>query len=222
MTNASKILRVGSIIVSLAIAAGCVPKSAQHTGVATPKRNEVQLVRLTHEVVFGGQQGGLSAAEAGKINAFLSSIRYGYGDTVSLDMGNNQMAGVRWNAVNDHLNQSGIWLSDRAPIAGAAPRPGTAVLVVDRYVVQAPQCGDWGQLTSTNWSNAPSPQFGCSTVTLLGLMVANPRDLIQGQTDDHASGAAAADAIRRGLAAQGQGITLGLSLRNIERIGGTR
>jgi len=223
MKNHRHILRAGAILASLVLAAACVPKSAQFTGVAPQKRNEVQMVRMTHEVRFNPTTGEMLTGEANRIDSFLSSIRFGYGDTVSLDVGDGPVPANRWRAVNAHLNQRGIWLEDRAPISGAAPRPGSAVLVIDRYVVSAPNCSDWGQNLSVNWSNGQSPNFGCSTTTLLGLMVANPRDLIHGQPDGGPVGEAATDAIVRSRATRGAGITLGIRLSNVEALGtGTR
>lgn len=219
MKNQRHILRAGAVIASLALAAGCMPKSAQFTGVAPQKRNEVQLVRLTHPVNFNASTGEMLPGEAARIDSFLDSIRLGYGDAVSLDVGDGTVPANRWRAVNAHLNQRGVWLEDRAPISGAAPQAGSAVLVVDRYVVSAPNCGDWGQNLTHNWSNGQSPNFGCSTTTLLGLMVANPRDLIHGQPDSGPVGESATSAIVRGRTERGTSLSLGIRLSNVEALG---
>lgn len=219
MKNHRQFLRAGAVIASLALAAGCVPKSAQFTGVAPQKRNEVQLVRLTHDVRFDASTGELLPGEAARMDSFLNSIRIGYGDAVSLDLGDGPVGANRWRAVNSHLNQRGIWLEDRAPISGAAPRVGSGVLVVDRHVVTAPDCMDWSQDLSTNWANGQSPTFGCSTTTMLGLMVANPRDLIRGRPASGPVGEAATAAIESNRATRGETISLGIQLRNVEAIG---
>lgn len=220
MSKVTTILKCGMAAITLIATGACVPKAAQHSGFDTPKRNEVEMVRLTHQVRFDGL-GEISDAEAGRINNFLNRIEYSYGDIVSLDTGSNTSADSQSQSVNAYLSRSGIWLASTAPVSGPAPAPGTAYLVVDKYVVTAPDCMNWTEDQSSNWANAPMPSFGCSSQTLLGLMVANPRDLIQGQAYTGPMTDAAVDAIIVSRIARGQTLSLGISLTNAGRIGST-
>jgi len=48
-------------------------------------------------------------------------------------------------------------------------------------VVMTPQCPDWRKPSEDDPSNTPSSNLGCATETNLGLMVADPRDLVVGK-----------------------------------------
>ncbi|MEQ8665989.1 MAG: CpaD family pilus assembly lipoprotein [Rhodospirillales bacterium] len=60
---------------------------------------------------------------------------------------------------------------------GVAP----VLLTFDAHQVDAPECGDWSDKGSYNWSNTPPPNFGCSFQRNLALTVANPGDFIDSQ-----------------------------------------
>ena len=55
-------------------------------------------------------------------------------------------------------------------------------MVVSRYVVVSPNCPDWSKKPGTDFENRRASNFGCATETNLGLMVANPRDLVVGRS----------------------------------------
>jgi type IV pilus biogenesis protein CpaD/CtpE len=70
----------------------------------------------------------------------------------------------------------------------ALPRD-SAEFRLDRHLVTLPRCPNWGS-ESQNWSNRPSSNFGCANTTNLGLMIANPADLVGGRpVGRHARGA---------------------------------
>ena len=52
------------------------------------------------------------------------------------------------------------------------------VVGYDKLVVRVPECGDWSKESSHDLTNTPSPNFGCSMQRAVGLMVADPADLI--------------------------------------------
>lgn len=53
-------------------------------------------------------------------------------------------------------------------------------IVVDYASVVSPRCPDWRTSPVTTYSNTSQAGYGCATVTNLGLMVADPRDLEKG------------------------------------------
>ncbi len=55
-----------------------------------------------------------------------------------------------------------------------------AAILLTIAVVQAPDCPDWRQSPEHNFSNHDSANFGCATEVNLGLMVADPHDLVHG------------------------------------------
>jgi pilus assembly protein CpaD len=47
-----------------------------------------------------------------------------------------------------------------------------------RYVAEPPQCGDWSTNLSDDPMNLPYPNLGCAQQRNLGVMIANPSDLL--------------------------------------------
>ena len=54
------------------------------------KRNNVELVRLTHEVQFAAGAQTLSSAERAELDSFLQGINAGYGDEAWIDAGSGR------------------------------------------------------------------------------------------------------------------------------------
>jgi pilus assembly protein CpaD len=70
-------------------------------------------------------------------------------------------------------------------------------LVMERYLVTLPACPDWSRQSGTDFSNQPFSNFGCATQSNLGLMVAEPKDLVSGRTLAPADGVHQAEGIVR-------------------------
>ena len=188
-----------AIAASLALSLGaCTPSLSQYSGTSELKRNEVTMVRLKHTVNFDSGT-ALDAMEQAAIEDFLAVNRVGYGDVLSLDLGDlgdpNAMA-EKWFAVYEYLKTYGIHLQPDAPITGAAPASGSGVLIVERYIVSTPVCERFADGPDPNWANATSPWYGCTTTALLGLMIADPADLIDGNPAAPPDAEKAAKAIR--------------------------
>ncbi len=52
-----------------------------------------------------------------------------------------------------------------------------------RYVAEPPQCGDWSTNLANEPMNVPYPNLGCANQRNLGVMVANPADLLGPRTE---------------------------------------
>ncbi len=64
------------------------------------------------------------------------------------------------------------------------------------YKVNVPQCGHWGDWKQAyTWGNQIDDNFGCATQRNIGLMVANPRDLIKMRNKQGRSGARGIDVL---------------------------
>jgi pilus assembly protein CpaD len=74
-----------------------------------------------------------------------------------------------------------------------------AILGVGRYTVTLPPCPNWSSPPTAEYTNAHNSNWGCATATNLGLMVANPADLISGRTLAPADGMPATAAVTRYL-----------------------
>lgn len=188
-----------AIAASLALSLGaCMPSMAQYSGASDLMRNEVTMVRLKHTVNFDSGT-ALDAMERAAIEDFLTLNRIGYGDVLSLDLGDvgdpDEMI-KQWYAVYDFLKTHGFHLQPEAPITGAAPASGSGILIVERYIVSTPVCEKFADGPEPNRANAMSPWFGCTSTALLGLMIADPADLIDGNPDGPPDAEKAAKTIR--------------------------
>ncbi len=144
------------------------------------KRNSVQMVRLPHEI--SSETDGtdtLSALKEDAINRFFKSINAGYGDVIMLDGPDASKA--RIDAIEALVKQAGLTYGGTSAL-GAKPKNGTVILYVERYSVTSPNCNYWPEVTSNQEVNNDSSFHGCATTTNLGMMVADPRDLVSGRT----------------------------------------
>ena len=62
-----------------------------------------------------------------------------------------------------------------------APVGEAVKVIVRRYVVTLPGCPDWTGRPGISYDNAASSNFGCATAVNLGLMVADPGDIVAGR-----------------------------------------
>jgi len=119
---------------------------------------------------------------------FFGTLDLGYGDQVTLEAG-PQRAGQPDDALADRRIEAVSRLLRRMRVnASPAARPSVegalsndAVIVsVGRFVVTSPVCPDWSKPEADDYTNTPPSNFGCATASNLGLMVANPADLVHG------------------------------------------
>ncbi|RMF11602.1 MAG: hypothetical protein D6763_02640 [Alphaproteobacteria bacterium] len=191
---------------ALAAAAGlsaCMPQQSQWAGNETAMRNTVDLVRVAHDVAFEDEEKAVSDTQATRLAAFLRETGLDYGDRLFVDIPEdrdgraNPIDQDRAKAVIAHLGRLGYDVYAKPLPYGAVPPENTVRIVVERYVVTPPKCPDWRQPAYPNFENAPSSNWGCANVTALGLMVANPRDLVEGREYRPTDGGNAAAAVRR-------------------------
>ncbi|TNE60960.1 MAG: hypothetical protein EP335_18170 [Alphaproteobacteria bacterium] len=188
--------------------------ACQHTDVGVPSpqdqmaRNEVQLVRLSH--LIAAEDDGTdtpSVVTYAALGAFLESVDVGAYDTIVLDAG--AVSELRLREIEKFIRKRGLTFGGIAPM-GATPGAGAIALYVERYVATPPDCGIWPDERSNNTRNNTSGYFGCANTGNLGLMVANPRDLIAGQAGGNSTGAAVSALNKGNKPAAGPGITLSL------------
>lgn len=155
----------------------------------TIMRNEVKMVRLPF--IIKAEEDGTATPSpytVGSINAFLRSINAGHGDVIMLDTPDG-MASARVDAIAAHFRTAGLVYGGTSTL-GAKPAAGTITMYVERYTVTPPNCGNWTAEQTISQKNNPSAHHGCTSMASLGLMVANPRDLIAGENGGNSTAAA--------------------------------
>lgn len=178
-------------VVKVAILAGTLAACSQGgqspiypTGAETEMRNKVEMVRMPYLLL--SEQGGSDYLSKGSImglDSFLDRVGVRYGDTIVMDQGEDVASG-RVESVVRFLAGRGVETGETDGVFGPQPARGNMMLYIERYVVELPNCPNFEQASTPDYQNAGYPNFGCSTVSALGLMVANPRDLIAGQTSE--------------------------------------
>lgn len=168
-----------ALLIAAMALGGCLPKQAQFEGVAPMKRNEVDIVHLTHDIRFAGQ-GAMAEGEAERLSTFLSTTGVGYGDVLQLDSPDEAAKAERRAAITSILMRHGLKLAGGNAVIGLQPSANTVRLVVTRHSVTSPGCPDWSQPSIKNWHNGQSSNHGCADAKNLGAMIADPAELLEG------------------------------------------
>jgi len=137
------------------------------------------------DYVFDAQSttAGLAPGETERVAGWLSSMRLHYGDQVSVDDPNPYDSRARLQ-IAAIVSSYGLRLADRAPITNAPMAAGMVRVVVSRSIATVPGCPDFTRSGSSEFQGSSSSNFGCASNASLAAMVADPLDLVRGQTGD--------------------------------------
>lgn len=165
----------------------------------TPKKSTVEWSVADHELRFTPESRWLAPGELSRLDAFLTKIDIRRPVHVYVQTGGNgipkSLADNRAATMHALLRARGVMARERPPemTPGSGPvtsgdNPDTAALLVGHYGVATPGCPDWRKPTIADFSNQQSSNLGCANELNLGLMVADPRDLIRGREEGPADG----------------------------------
>ncbi|MEZ5932173.1 MAG: CpaD family pilus assembly lipoprotein [Alphaproteobacteria bacterium] len=202
-------LRLSCLALTTFALAACAPGSADMNAATgwleagSPKALEVDRAQYRHTVYFATDRDDIVGSEQDRLIAFLRAVQpstndsiriEGHADERATDLYNLDLASRRMDTVGRFLNDHGIdrlemqssSFGERAPaIEGSteqAWRKNRRVeIVLERYLVTPPACPDWSRRSGVDFANNPHSNFGCATQSNLGLMIANPRDLVRGR-----------------------------------------
>jgi len=188
-------------LTALSLTAGCVD--------ATPDYRENNPIHVTAQpynlvVAAPGAEGGLNAADLARMETFATTyIKRGEGRVIVSLMAAREETSARATAllVSNALMEQGlraeevdIRISPVPTVGEGEPQPANkgVLLTFTGYVADVPECGDWSENFAMEYWNGPRDGFGCATQRNMGLMVSNPRDLIQKRTAQNRDGDRAA------------------------------
>ena len=196
MRHLTKILAHSALAIGLLGGAACTPTQSYWSEAQATKENRVEPVRLQHDVRFAnGAQ--FSPAEMAQLDGFIARHDIGYGDRVYVltdAKTATDSAAQRSANVAKYMAAHGV---KAAILPSVEAQPGLVRIVVNRYVVVPPNCPDWSKPTTADYSNTAMSNLGCANTANLGLMVADPRELVQGRTAGAADGEGSVLAIQR-------------------------
>jgi pilus assembly protein CpaD len=182
------------LILGVMLTAACsTPDTVER--VEPPKQLRVDHVRSRHIAAFVPGKAELAGGEAQKLAEFLDTAGLDPGDRVYLEPAkDDRLAPARIGRLVREVSRRDIGAETLPP--GDLTANQMAV-VVERYAVTPPNCPDWTSPAVGDHTNQPPSNFGCATTTNLGLMVADPHDLLIGRTLGPEEGDPAIAAINR-------------------------
>ncbi len=120
---------------------------------------------------------GLPAAERARLADWFQTLSLGYGDHVFVDDGPGDSAGRR--DVARTAAEYGILLSEGAPVTAGEVPPGSVRVIVSRSIAYVPNCPNWA---ARRGPSSTSSNYGCAINSNLAAMIADPNDLVLGQS----------------------------------------
>ncbi len=150
------------------------------------------LVQYSHDVAFTAGNARLTNGQRQRLDAFLARLEAGYGDRFYVVAGRGRkgkpkqaparLGERRRQAVMAFLELRKLRVLPLHIEFGIDAPVGEAVkVIVRRYVVTVPGCPDWTGRPGISYGNTPSSNFGCANAINLGLMVADPGDIVAGR-----------------------------------------
>ena len=169
---------LGAIALPLA---ACGAESTINRGVESVHQPVVSYTSFVMDL-RADSSAGVSTDEKARLNGWLDSLGIGYGDSVAL-------AGVYSAAaradIAEVLGQRGMLVKADDAVTAGTPPYGSVRVVVRRATAAVPGCPDWQTKQENTMSGGTSSNFGCATNSNIAAMVANPEDLVRGQTDSN-------------------------------------
>jgi pilus assembly protein CpaD len=199
-------LRVRALAVAVAVAAlsaaglpACVPPPADYTESEWPKNLRLDPAPARLAVGFAPGSSRILPGDLARLRATAAGGGIVPSDRVAVAVaGPPSLASARFDAVTAALLPHGIVPS---PDRLAPAPPDKAVIRRERHVVTLPPCPDWSKPAAGagDFTNTASSNFRCADTTNLGLMIAQPADLVEPRRVGLTAGQPAAAAVDRHL-----------------------
>lgn len=176
------LLRLGTVAM-LALPLAACETDHPNRSVDSVHQPVVSHTAFTYDVQ-AGPDGSLTPSEARRLDDWLVSIGIGYGDQVAMATDATSYSPSLREGIADVIARHGMLVGeDSSAAAGTAPQ-GNVRLIVRRASARVPGCPDWSLKTETDTNLGAGSNFGCGVNSNFAAMVANPEDLVRGQSTD--------------------------------------
>lgn len=178
-THTNKLL--GGIALALGITlAGCSggPLTETNTSLYSVNQPVVDRTNFAFDVQTTGS--GLAITEQQRLNGWFETMDLRYGDRVTVEDPASNPAVAQ--AVSELAGRYGLILDGVAPTTTGLLGAGQARVVITRSSASVPNCPNWSSQFDGNYKNETSKNYGCAINGNLAAMVANPEDLLEGQS----------------------------------------
>lgn len=162
----------------------CLMLGACNMGTVNPGLEAVHqpvVQRTDYAIDLQASGGGLAAEETRRLSTWFDSLELAYGDRVSIDDPAGYGNGAR-NDVAAAAARYGMLLEQGAPVTAGQVAPGSIRVVVSRMTASVPECPDWSRPSQPEYEASTMSNYGCASAKNLAAMIANPEDLIRGQS----------------------------------------
>lgn len=199
MTNTHTNKLLGTMALAMGVAvAGCSTGPLTETNTSLYSVNQPVVERTNFTLDVDTTRSGLSISEQQRLNGWFETMDLRYGDRVTIEDPSSN-PGVA-DAVNQLAGRYGIIVDGVAPTTSGILGAGQARVVITRSTASVPTCPNWDGRADGNFRNETSKNYGCAINSNLAAMVANPEDLLEGQSGTGetviASGVKAIDTLR--------------------------
>ena len=197
------------VLLALAASVSACSASSARTGGVEPNRslyshNQPVVQRTDYVLDVPAQDGALSPYERGRLTGWFESVGLGYGDRIFVE---DPGAGRSRDDVAAVASRWGLMLSEGAPVTAGQVQPGSIRVVVSRSTASVPDCPNWDR---PGGPSSTSSNYGCAVNSNLAAMVADPNDLVLGQSGssvgDAATGSKAIRAYRSAMPTGADGL----------------
>lgn len=174
---------IWAIPVSLALAACEAPRPASYQA-SHPLVVSREMVSVSIDIP--GDGGGLSVRDHERFKRFLRDFIYRGRSPIVVEtaaLSDHNLARARAEQVRAYLLSRGLRPNEISiiPGGGGEIKETAAILTFAANKVEVPECGDWSADAMINPTNVPHSNYGCSIQRNVGLMMADPGDLVRAQ-----------------------------------------
>ena len=169
--------------------------ATDYTKSEAPNNLRVDGAETRVEIAFAPGSARLAPGEAARLDRLVATGVVRPADRVTIAAaGPPGLAEQRAAAVSSALLAYGI-VADTSVLETVPANH--AIVGIGRYTVTLPACPNWSEPPNAEYTNAHTSNWGCAAATNLGLMVANPADLVSGRTLAPADAGPAVTAVQR-------------------------
>lgn len=184
-----------AIVTALGLSVSACGSTTANRSVNSERQPVVERSHYVLDVNTGGS-GAMPSNEQRRLAGWFDALELGYGDRVSIEDPSYSSSGAARGAVESLVSQYGLLVSDIAPVTQGPVPSGAIRVVVSRSTAFVPGCPDWSNRSHTDFQGRTSNNYGCGTNSTLAAMVADPEDLVRGQSVDEEDQTRASKAIR--------------------------
>jgi len=181
MKNAHNNKLMGAIALALGVGlAGCSSGPLSETNTSLYSINQPVVERTNFTLDVDTNRSGLSISEQQRVNGWFETMDVRYGDRITIEDPSSNPAVS--DAVNQLAGRYGLIVDGVAPTTTGLLGAGQARVVITRATAFVPGCPNWEGRHDGNFKNETSKNYGCAINSNLAAMVANPEDLLEGQS----------------------------------------